>query len=201
MQPEPIPSGLCQCGCGHKTKLASRNHRRLGWIKGQPIRYIVGHGSGKPLEGRFWSKVDKGAGPDGCWPWTASASPHGYGRITIHRRVELAPRVAWALVHGPIPKGLCVLHTCDNPPCCNPAHLFLGTHAVNMADMAAKGRAGQLGRRGEACPHSKLTEDHVRAIRAAVEAGRSQKEVGVEFGIDDSYVSRLVSRERWGWLV
>jgi hypothetical protein len=98
---------------------------------------------------RFWSKVAT-AGPDDCWPWTAATTPKGYGRWTYREGGKnchtTAHRKAWELANGPIPAGFQVLHRCDNPPCCNPAHLWLGTHRDNMADKVAKGRQSRLGR-------------------------------------------------------
>lgn len=95
----------------------------------------------RPLADRFWARVEK-RGPDECWPWTGYRDAKGYGQIALNRRTaEGAHRVSWALARGEIPDGIHVLHRCDNPPCCNPAHLFLGTHADNMWDMKAKGRA------------------------------------------------------------
>lgn len=95
-----------------------------------------------PLD-RILARVDKRAGPDKCWPWVGGSLNEGYGCIRLgssHGRIVLAHRAAWAIANGPIPDGLFVLHHCDNPPCCNPAHLFLGTHQDNMDDMVAKGR-------------------------------------------------------------
>lgn len=96
---------------------------------------------------RFWSKVEKRA-PGDCWPWTASKlSRTGYGQFTAvepgavaRQRHLYAHRVAWTLSHGPIPEGQSVLHSCDVPPCVNPAHLFLGTQRTNMEDAARKER-------------------------------------------------------------
>jgi hypothetical protein len=112
-------------------------------------------------ETHFWHHVDLSGGPDACWPWMGARSKGGYGRSRSGG--ELAHRIAWQLFHGSIPVGLSVCHHCDNPPCCNPAHLFLGTHGENMADRHRKGRS--RGPIGEAHPSAKLTEEDVREIR------------------------------------
>jgi len=88
------------------------------------------------LAERLWSKVTK---TETCWTWTGARNRKGYGEIGAKGRVQKAHRIAWELTYGPIPEGLDVLHHCDNPPCCRPDHLFLGTDADNMADMMAKG--------------------------------------------------------------
>lgn len=115
------------------------------------------------LAGQLYRNVDRSGGPDACWPWKRRIRRDGYGDIWARSIGEqLAHRVAWFVAHGPIPDGLCVLHRCDNKPCCNPRHLFLGTQLDNMHDMIAKGRRAKL--TPEQC------KDNGRKIAAAAAA-------------------------------
>lgn len=149
---------------------------------------------------RFWEKVDI-HGPDECWPWLACQSSNGYGKFRFGGKPEWAHRVAWQLVHGDIPLGVCVCHHCDNPACVNPNHLFLGTKADNTHDMMAKGRANFTGgsRVGEDNPNSKLTEKQVLEI---IELDRAKeiprREIAKRYGICRTHIYDILSGERWG---
>ena len=82
----------------------------------------------KEDEERFWGNVDRTTTPEGCWLWSAGRDKGGYGQIRVNGRAHYTHRIAWILIHGPIPVSfLVVMHTCDNRPCCNPAHLELKT--------------------------------------------------------------------------
>ena len=99
------------------------------------------------FESRFWSKVRITEAAD-CWLWIAARHIKGYGAVKYNKRMWKAHRVAWELVNGPIPESMLVLHHCDNPPCVNPKHLWLGTQQDNVADRDAKGRQASGDRSG-----------------------------------------------------
>jgi hypothetical protein len=198
-----MASGLCECGCGGATPIAKQTHRGLRWIKGQPIRYINGHYAPprKTLAERFWPKVDR-RNPEDCWEWKASTTNKGYGCIAPGGATGHplgAHRVAWTLTNGPIPAGLCVLHRCDNPPCCNPAHLFLGTILENNADMIAKGRHSKPPiLRGEQATNAHLSAADVRQIRELYRMGGiSRSALGRRFGIVKSAIDSIIARKSW----
>ncbi len=148
-----------------------------------------------PLEQRFSEMITKGATPDDCWSW-AGTKTDGYGMIRSGRggRMVLAHRVSYQLSRGPIPDGICVLHKCDNPPCTNPEHLFLGTRADNNADKAAKGRWRGGCLLGEANPAAKLTWGQVAEIRAS---GLSQSSIAKTYGVDQKTISLIKRGITW----
>lgn len=155
----------------------------------------------RPIADRFWPKVSK-KGPKECWPWTGAVNPHGYGNINEGGRGRgsiLAHRISWELHFEMIPEGLHVLHRCDNPPCVNPAHLFLGTPAINTADKMAKGRhrCGP-GMPGEGHPSAVLTADQVRGIRLQYIPRIITKQFLAEkYGVSLSTVEKIISRHLW----
>lgn len=156
-----------------------------------------------PLGVRFWSKVDR-RGPDECWPWLGYRRKGGYGEMSVRNEddtkwvTRLANRIAYELHYGPIPPGLGALHTCDNPPCCNPAHLYAGTAKNNIDDTIARGRFRTNGLYGERIGTSKLTGDIVLAIRARYAAGGvSYSALSREYGVSVVSVRNAVLRRTW----
>lgn len=141
----------------------------------------------------------------GCWLWLGAWNGSlGYGEIKVNKRYLPAHRYSWQLHNGEIPSGLRVLHNCDNPPCVNPSHLFLGTHQDNMEDMKKKGRqsSGQLHgqksggrlRFGEQHANSKLTEKQVCLILSDC---RSQQKIAAAYNVSQTAVSKIKRRVMW----
>lgn len=164
------------------------------------------------LAQRFAHHADASAGADGCWPWSGHASAAGYGQIRWQRRMLKASRVSWMLAFGPIPDGLFVCHRCDNPPCVNPAHLFLGTHSENMADKIAKGRHARGEKHSSAIkasalyyantprgerhsrPHARLGVSQILEIRAATE---SQSVLARRYSVSQPTINDIRRRRTW----
>lgn len=165
------------------------------------INYILQGGGGRrvtrTLEEKLCDGVDR-RGPDDCWPWTKSTNDSGYGQIETcsPRRSFKAHRVAYERANGPIPEGQCVLHECDNPSCCNPAHLFLGTQIENIQDMKNKGRQS----RGEGRPLAKLTEEQVAEIRREyIKGSRTHggSALGRKHGVHKVTIHHIVNGNSW----
>ena len=141
-----------------------------------------------PQMQRLWRHVAKS---DGCWEWQGYRNRKGYG--VIGDPTQLAHRVVWRATRGEIPEGLCVCHRCDNPACCNPEHLFLGTNTDNMLDREQKGRwVPRI--RGEGNVSAKLTEAQVRAIHADT---RNQYEIAAAYGVAQSTVGVIKLGKKW----
>lgn len=146
----------------------------------------------------FWSRVHKA---DGCWEWQGGKA-NGYGYVRINNENRGTHRLAYELTYGPIPDGLFVCHHCDNPPCCNPDHLYAGTPADNVRDAYARGRQPKRKpykhfTKYERPPHQlKLTDEDVRAIRADRATGAQLQELADRYGVDQSFISLIVSGKR-----
>ena len=146
------------------------------------------------LKSRLLAKIDI-CSEAGCWNWTASKSSGRYGKLEISGATLSAHRASYEVYRGPIPEGLFVCHRCDNPACINPDHLFLGTHADNMADKVKKGRHRTP--RGSEVVTSKLTEADVLAIRASRVSNGC---VAEQYGVDRSLISLIRTGKRWAHL-
>jgi hypothetical protein len=145
------------------------------------------------LVDRFCRKVLNITGK--CWEWQASKNKDGYGWFRVGNKMKKAHVVAWEIENGPVPDGKEVCHTCDNPSCVNPSHLFLATHAENMEDRDKKGRGWD--RHGEKHPKAKLTELEVIDIRWHREAGLTLKELAESFGVSLPTISHVCARRSW----
>jgi hypothetical protein len=149
--------------------------------------------NGLPATERFERQHKKG---DGCWEWTAAKDADGYGKFKGEACGVIytsAHRYSWVLHNGrPVPEGLVVCHSCDNPSCVNPAHLWLGTNDDNMKDKVAKGR--QRVPRGEEHPDALLTEAQVRAILVDP---RPYTALAAEYGVKPSTIGSVKNRVSW----
>ena len=141
---------------------------------------------------RFEEKIAKS---DGCWEWAASLAGKGYGQMKLpkQRKQEYSHRLAYMIYKGPIPDGIYVCHKCDNPKCCNPDHLFLGSSQDNHDDMANKDRSTH----GERNPSVKLSEEQVRQIRVMLSEGIPQSRIAKAFNVAQMTISRINTGDRW----
>lgn len=152
--------------------------------------------------------VDAKIDPQGCWEYKGAQNKDGYGRGLSEGTYQLAHRRIYEAFVGQIPSGLCVLHHCDNPPCCRPSHLFLGTRTDNAKDKLLKMRQArgassgarrhpELVPRGEHVGSARLTEEQVQKIRNLRKAGMCQRELALLFKISRPNISYIVRNKTW----
>lgn len=188
----PVRKTCAVCGAGYRCKPYEVDRSRYC---SPPCRAIgAGRTRTKPIEDRYWPKVDR-RGPDECWPWKGATTHGGYGVLGVGGRrgpIVRAHRLALILIGQIVPDGLEVLHSCDNPPCCNPAHLSIGTHKDNFSDAVQKGRVPH----GEQHHAAKLTDTQVAEIRKRVASGEKKIRLAEEFCISRGYVTILMQGHR-----
>lgn len=145
-----------------------------------------------PVEVRLWRRVDRGA-PGACWEWQGAINSHGYGTIREWCKSKGTHVIAYRSTHGDVPQGMYVCHRCDNRKCCNPAHLFLGTNAENIADRDAKRRQA----RGSRIKRARISEADAAIIRYLTDCGANGKALAKLYGINQSAVSAIHRRRTW----
>ena len=185
-----IARWLCRCDCGTEkvvwqNSLTTGETSSCGCYRDEQSS-LRRKASARPALEHVLRKIR--IADNGCWEYTGFRNKQGYGRVEN----VLAHRVVYEALRGSA-NGLVVCHSCDNPPCCNPAHLFLGTRSDNSADKVAKGRVP----RGSQLPQSKITETDVVEIRRRVAAGEPMRVVGAAFGIAQPTVSEIWNRKKW----
>lgn len=189
----------CRCECG-----------REGTVLGQSLVRGLSRSCGclqrdiRPSNAERFAACLSAPTPNGCIEWRGTLSPKGYGlfsRIDAKPRIARAHRLAWEMANGTIPEGLRVLHKCDNPPCVNVEHLFLGTDADNTHDAMRKGRLKpfpvRADNRGSRNGQAKLNEENVAVIRRALERGITRREISEFYRISRAVVDGIAWRTLW----
>lgn len=181
-----MPTALCAT-CGHEFQ---RSANRTRFCNHACYVQNARQDADRTLVDRFWAKVNKFA-PRGCWLWTASTI-RGYGQFHLPRlagrqHTVYAHRLAWTLTNGEIQDNLFVCHTCDQPLCCNPSHMFLGTQADNLAD------ARQKGRLVDGAHLRKLSDEDMATIRRTYEPRVNGQQLAERYGVCLVTILRVVN--------
>lgn len=163
------------------------------------------HYTAKDIQ-RFWAKVKIASDMDTCWEWQGNTYPEGYGQFYCQRRKFRAHRVSWELANSESAGELFVLHSCDNPLCVNPKHLFLGTQKDNMQDMLSKNRQGWKSsnrkpskprKYGQDRTGAKLSNAAVSEIRSDAQSGLSQRKIARKHGVSQPLICKILNGDGW----
>lgn len=182
-----------ECGRGAWSKGMCLMHYKRVWrggVAARPQKIPNGKSLEYAMEFHGWTVTESG-----CWEWNGPRSNSGYGFVYHAGETLIASRVAYRLWKGEEPGDLYVCHTCDNPPCINPDHLWLGTNADNMRDMAEKGRADK--KPGELTHNAKLNADAVRDIRTRRNGGEGLESIAADYGVTGSCVWSVANGKSW----
>lgn len=184
---------LCSCGCGNPVPNAVCTRKDRGQVKGRPVRFIRGHNRLSFNATRPWVNAIRVAG--GCLEWAGTVNQRGRAVVRIAGKHKFVARLVMEReLSRPLLRQEYVCHRCDNAKCIEVSHLFIGSHADNMADMVAKGRQA----RGEKHGQRKLQESDVKAIRDLLAAGAaSKREIGRRFGVHDATVYNIAKGRTW----
>jgi len=194
-----IPSKIClMCG----TIFYKRNNcSKQKWNNTKYCSIICKYQSKRNKPQDVWKKIDIKSGDDWwrCWEWLGSKYKDGYGRIKINQLSYLAHRLVYEQIYGNIPIGLYVCHTCNNPSCCNPNHLYGGTSKDNMNQKVREGRQAK----GKQCfSNVKLTDEEVLKIRRLYSIKEyTQRKLGEIFGVCQAEISMIVNNKKWKYLL
>jgi len=180
---------LCECECGNKKIVRSQSLLNGHTKSCGCIRSLIRPSYDDEMRIKLKDSIEITS--SGCWEWKKSKHKQGYGNFPYKRKCLLAHRVAWMLFNGELNEDILVLHKCDNPPCCNPEHLFLGTDYDNVKDSIFKGRFTRT--RGETHFFSKLTDCEVAEIKKLHAAGIKQKDIANKFSIVRQTVRNIVT--------
>ena len=178
--PGPNPSGMCQCGCGMVTSLASQSSTQKGWVRGRPVRFVLGHGNHLLRLSQEPHIVDR---ETDCWVWQRSLNVHGYGRMWRGSRLQLAHRCYYEDRYGRIPTGFVLDHLCRNPACVNPAHLEVTTQTENL-------------RRGRGAKLSLQAAREIRELHASP-GGLTPLTIAQMFGVSQDAIYNVLSGKHW----
>ncbi len=183
------PNAICEtCGTGFYANYDGRRTCSMACRRARPIAL------------RLWEKVDRSGGPDACWPWTGARTRQGYGYLLesgVGSKRLTCSRLVLELTQGVIPDGLFALHSCDNPPCCNPKHLRVGTREDNAQDSVRRGRARSPVLRGEQHPRAKLTYEKAQCLRRWRDKGLKYSQLARRFNVSETTVYNVVKGKSW----
>lgn len=181
--------------CGRPFEV-HRSHLLLGTRKHCSRKCSDAHRRSISVQERFLKRMGQPPNTDECWIWTGTQTPDGYGVLRANNKNTLVHRIAYELFYGDLSPGYSVCHHCDNPPCCNPRHLFCGKAADNARDMMMKGRST----RGERNAQSRLTTQQVYEIRTLLASDTKGTCIAQQFYISPALVSAIKYKTRWAYL-